>query len=208
MQYQPQETEFRGRRIAALGAISVAQCRKVALLCSERCPGNVILKAYDFARLVRGSEIVIVSGFQSPIEKDCLNILLRGSQRVIICLARKLSSSHLSREWQEAINTGRMLLLSPFSDRQKRVTVELATQRNRFAAEVSEEVLMLYAAPSSKTEALGLELLSTGKRVYTFQSGNDSKLISYGAITVLPELFVSSLRGSWEGTLDAAHHKY
>jgi predicted Rossmann fold nucleotide-binding protein DprA/Smf involved in DNA uptake len=207
MQYQPQETELCGRRIATLGAINVAQCRKVALLCSERCPGNVILKAYDFARLVRGSEIVIVSGFQSPIEKDCLNILLRGSQRVIICQARKLSSSHLPREWQEAINAGRMLLLSRFYDWQKRVTVELATQRNRFAAEVSEEVLILYAAPGSKTEALGLELLSIGKRVYTFQSGNDSKLISHGATTVLPELLVSSLRGSWEGILDASYNK-
>jgi hypothetical protein len=38
---------------------------------SQKCPGDVILKTDDFARLVRESGTAIVSGFHSPIEKDC-----------------------------------------------------------------------------------------------------------------------------------------
>jgi predicted Rossmann fold nucleotide-binding protein DprA/Smf involved in DNA uptake len=89
----------------------------------------------------------IVSGFHSPIEKDCLPILLRGSGRVIIVQGHRLGVSRLSTEWQTAIDTGRLLLLSPFNEKHKRVTAELAAERNRFVAGISDEVLIPYATP-------------------------------------------------------------
>ena len=72
------------------------------------------------------SGIAIVSGFHSPIEKDCLPILVRGPDPIIIVQGHRLSTSRLPREWQKAINAGRLLLLSPFSKKDKRVTAELA----------------------------------------------------------------------------------
>ncbi len=56
----------------------------------------------------------------------------------------------------------------PLQTRAKRVTTGLAAERNRFVAAISDEVLIPYAAPGSKTEALALDLLGSGKRVYTF----------------------------------------
>jgi hypothetical protein len=67
-----------GGTTEALGDGALLGRRKVALICSQKCPGDVILKTYDFARLVRDLGIAIVSGFHSPIERDCLSILLRG----------------------------------------------------------------------------------------------------------------------------------
>lgn len=177
---------------SALGDEACLDRRKLALICSQKCPGDVILKTYDFARAVRDSGIAILSGFHSPIEKDCLPILLRGRGPVIIVQAHRLSISRLPKEWQNALDSGRLLLLSPFGDREKRVTAELAAERNRFVAAISDEMLIPYAAPGSKTEALALEVLKSGKRVYTF-SDRPCPLLTAGARVVLPDFFARGL---------------
>lgn len=178
----------------AVGNPELLNARKVALFCSRRCPGDVILKTYDFARLVRGTGGGIVSGFQSPIEKDCLPILLRGTDPIIIVQAHRLSTARLPATWQKAIDAGRLLLISPFGEKQKRVTTELAVERNRFVAAISDEVLIAYAAPGSKTEALFRNLIASGKRVYTFESPSNAILISSGAIPIAPDFSASSVR--------------
>jgi hypothetical protein len=102
---------------------------KLAFVCSQKCAGDVILKAYDFARQVRISGRAVVSGFHSPIEKDCLPILLHGPGLVIVVQGRRLSRTRLPAAWQKAIEAGRLLLVSPFTDKQKRVTTQLAEER-------------------------------------------------------------------------------
>lgn len=151
----------------------------------------MILNVYDFTRLVSGSGVAIVSGFHSPIEKDCLSILLRGPGPIIIVQAHTLSKARLPREWQKAINGGRLLLLSPFGEKDKRVTAKLAAERNRFVAAISDEVLIPYAAPGSKTEALALDLLKAGKRVYTFDRNPNANLAVHGAVPVSAESLAS-----------------
>jgi len=191
---QPQRVETVAGEADAVGEGSLLTRRKLALICSRTCPGHVILKTYDFARLVRDSGIAIVSGFHSPIEKDCLPILLRGPGPLIIVQAHRLSTSRLPRPWQKAIDAGRLLLLSPFNEKDKRVTAQLAAERNRFVAAISDEVLIPYAAPGSKTEALALDLLKSGKRVYIF-SERPGPLLEAGAKVVTAE-FLSCRRDS------------
>jgi len=186
--HKPQRIDTAAGEAQALGDQSLVGRRKLALICSQKCPGDVILKTYDFARLVGDSAIAIVSGFHSPIEKDCLPIVLRGPSFVIIVQAHRLSTSRLPRDWQRAIDTGRLLLLSPFTEKHKRVTAALAAERNRFVAAISDEVLIPYAAPGSKTEALALDLLKSGKRVYTF-SGRPGTLLAAGALVVSTTFF-------------------
>src|SRR6516162_971666 len=102
--------------VDVLGDMHLPDHNRLGLICSQKCPGDVILKTDDFARLVRGSGITIVSGFHSPIEKDCLPILLRGADPIVIVQAHKLSTPQLAKEWQKAIAAKRLLLLSPFGD--------------------------------------------------------------------------------------------
>lgn len=174
--------------VDSLGNRELIRAGKLALICSRKCGGDVILKTYDFARLVRGSGLAIVSGFHSPIERDCIPILLRGSDPTIIVQAHRLSSSRLPLDWQKAIDAGRLLLLSPFGEKDKRVTAKLAAERNRFVAEISDEVLIPHAALGSRTEALALDLIASGKRVYTF-NGRPGPLLDRGAMLVNPEFF-------------------
>jgi predicted Rossmann fold nucleotide-binding protein DprA/Smf involved in DNA uptake len=188
---QPQRTDTHSGPAHTLGDAALLAPKKLALICSQKCPGDVILKTYDFARLVRGSGVVIVSGFHSPIEKDCLPILLRGADPIIIVQAHRLSTSRLPFEWQKAIEANRLLLLSPFGQKDKRVTAELAAERNRFVASMSDEVLIPFASPDSKTEALALDLLASGRRVYTF-SDRPGPLLDAGVKIVAPEFFSAS----------------
>jgi predicted Rossmann fold nucleotide-binding protein DprA/Smf involved in DNA uptake len=187
---QSQQIDTAVGDVLCIGDARVLNRKKLTLICSQKCPGDVILKTYDFARLVRGSGFAVVSGFQSSIEKDCLPILLRGSDPIVIVQAHRLSTSRLPIDWLRAIDGGRLLILSPFGLKDKRVTTELATERNRFVAAISDEVLIPYAAPGSKTETLALSLLAAGKRVFTFNE-RPAPLLDAGATVVMPDYFTS-----------------
>ena len=75
-------------QLSALGNFDLLALPKTALFCSVRCPGSVILTAYDQAATWRDAGRCIISGFHSPVEKECLQILLRGTQPIVICPAR------------------------------------------------------------------------------------------------------------------------
>jgi len=64
----------------------------------------------------------VISGFHSPIEQECLRILLRGAQPIVICPARTLDAMRIPTECRAAFAAGRVLFLSPFSHKPKRVT--------------------------------------------------------------------------------------
>jgi len=118
---------------------------KIGLFCSVRCPGDAILGAYDAARKLRDEGVTVISGFHSPVEKECLRILLRGKQPIIICLARALEKIRLPADWRGAVEAGRLLLISPFDKRPRRPTTESAQRRNEIVAALSDEVLIIHA---------------------------------------------------------------
>jgi predicted Rossmann fold nucleotide-binding protein DprA/Smf involved in DNA uptake len=141
-------------KIWALGNLDILSQTKIALFCSTRCPGEAILRAYDQAAKLRDAGRCIVSGFHSPVEKECLSILLRGSQPVIICPARSLEKMRLPVNWQKPVTDGRLLILSCFAPRKTRVTTALAIRRNEFVAALSDEVWFAYVAPGGEMQRL------------------------------------------------------
>ncbi len=78
--------------LVASGNIRLLANHRVALFCSARTPGDVILRAHDAARRLRDEGTTVVSGFHSPIEKECLRILLRGKHPIIVCPARAIET--------------------------------------------------------------------------------------------------------------------
>ena len=181
MRTKAQRIEVGGISLNILGNCElVYRNKKLGVFCSVKCPGNLILKAYKFAHEARNPDQVIVGGFQSPIEKDCLRILLQGPALIVFCLARGLSAVRLPSNWRDAMGCGRLLLASQFGEHHKRVTTQLASGRNRLVASLSEELLIVYAHPGGKTEMLASEFLGAGKRVYTFQDGANDNLIRAG----------------------------
>jgi len=81
--------------VTVIGNPVILQRNKLALFCSKKCPGNLILKAYDLVHELRESGTTVISGFHTPIEKECLRILLRGDQPIIICPARSIENMRI-----------------------------------------------------------------------------------------------------------------
>ena len=68
--------------------ISILDADLTALFCSGQCPGDVILTMDDLARAMWDAGVPVIGGFLSPMEKECLRLLLRGRRPVVVCPAR------------------------------------------------------------------------------------------------------------------------
>lgn len=166
--------------ITAIGNIDILQNKTLAVFSSAKCPGKVILQTYDLMKNIREAGITVISGFHSPMERECLNILLKGKQPIIFCPARSIKGMRIKPEYKKPLDEGRLLILSPFAEKEKRISSERALERNRFIAAIGDSIFIPYAAPNSKTEQLCKELLSWNKPLYTLQSESNSNLISLG----------------------------
>ena len=172
--------------MAYIGDLDILARRKVALFCSVQCPGGLIIGAHDLAQALRRSEIAVVSGFQSPVEQECLTILLRGPVPLILCPARSIGRMTIRPEWRAPIESGRLLLLSIFAEHHRRPTAQLAMERNRLVAAFADIVFVVHAAPSSKTVEFCREVRAVAKAMYTLDDPANTELISFGAKAVMP----------------------
>ncbi len=143
--------------LTALGNLDLLALPKTAFFCSARCPGSVILRAYDQTAQWRDAGRCVISGFHSPVEKECLRILLRGTQPIIICPARSLPQ-RVPPDWKKPMAAGRLLILSPFVTTAARVTTELAARRNELAAALADEIYVAHAAAGGHLENLAHRL--------------------------------------------------
>lgn len=145
--------EYRGNK-------KLLQLFKTAFLCSRRCPAAVILKCYDWAQDQRAQGNCIACGNHSTLEKDVFDILLRGSQPLILILARGMKT-----RWEpaieQAVEAGRLLIISPFGKEVKRVTRETAEKRNLYLIEISDEIVIGHIYKGGQLE----KLLSSKKYV-------------------------------------------
>ena len=170
-----------------LGDPHILNHRFVALYCSVKCPGTLILHTYDMAQILRETGIIVIGVFHSPMEQECLTILLRGKQPIIVCPARNIEGMRIRTEFKKTIEDGRLLILSPFSENQRRPTVKTTQYRNLFAAALSSVVFVTYAEPSGKTKEFCQEILSWQKPIYTFDSDHNKNIINMGARPVKPK---------------------
>lgn len=172
--------------ISTIGNLSILQNKTIALFCSIQCPGDLILKTYDLAIALREQQQAVISGFHSPMEQECLRLLLRGTQPIIYCPARSLDNLRLKSEWKTAISQNRLLLLSPFASHQHRATADLAQTRNQFVAAIADAIFIAYANPNGRTIAFAQQILAWGKPLFTLDSDNNHELIMMGAKPLEP----------------------
>ena len=86
------------------------------------------------------SRVCVVSGFSSKLEQDVLHFLLKGSQPIIIVLARKMYKV-IPDELKEPLAQNRLLIISVSTAiRQSRVT---AMARNKYVCEMADRILFV-----------------------------------------------------------------
>jgi hypothetical protein len=144
-----------------IGNHKLLQLHKTAFLCSRKIPASVVLKCYDWAIEQREKHNCIISGFHSQLEKDVLHYLLKGKQPIIIALARGLKEK-LKPELHKPFDEGRLLIISPFHKKVKRITEQTAEIRNKMMIELADKITVGYASTGGQLEKL---LKLTDKRI-------------------------------------------
>ena len=160
----------------------------VALFCSVQCSGAIILQTYELARALRDAGVTVISGFHSPLEKECLNVLLDGAQPLIVCPARSIERLRLPARWKAALARERLLLLSPFAEPQRRATVGRARARNELVAALADVLLITHATPGGRTEQFCHTMRAWGKPLLALQNDENVHLFTLGARPLRPDV--------------------
>lgn len=123
-----------------LGNQKLLKLKKTAFLASSTISSETVLRCYDWATEMRNRGECVVSGFSSKLEQDVLHFLLKGSQPIIIVLARKMYKV-IPDELKEPLAQNRLLIISVSTAiRQSRVT---AMARNKYVCEMADRILFV-----------------------------------------------------------------
>ena len=144
-----------------LGNAALMERTRVAFLSSRRVVPAAVMRCYDWATGMRGGGSAgrlappcVVGGFQSALERDVLKLLLSdGGPPIVMVLARGMWRS-VPMEYREAINAGRMLVVSPFSQGVVRVSKETAEKRNGWILDHCEEAVFASLDPNGSLARL------------------------------------------------------
>ena len=135
-----------------LGNKDLLRLKKVAFLAfGIQFSSGTVLKVYDWATDMRNRGECVVSGFCSKLEKDVLHFLLKGSQPIILVLARRMYKT-VPLILQEALNENRLLIVSvSVSVRQSKIT---ALERNKYICDIADKILFMGVTEQSSLYAL------------------------------------------------------
>lgn len=144
-----------------IGNIELLKLPKTAFLCSRKVPASIVLKCYDWAIEQREAGNCIISGFHSQIERDVLHYLLKGTQPIILALARGLKM-RLEAEFEKPLTDKRLLIITPFDLKTKRVSKETALIRNKLMIDLAEQITIGYTEKGGMLESL---IANTEKKI-------------------------------------------
>jgi len=151
------------------GNQDILKLHKLAFFCSRSCSGSIILKAQDYANGLREKGVCVISGFHTPVEKEVLRCLLKGTQPIIVCPARGLYK-RIPVNQRAALAADRLLYVSFFAIDNRRMTEAMAEERNRRIVDLADEVFIAYAHSGGKTEKLLEYAREKGKPLVTLPS--------------------------------------
>ena len=148
------------------GNKDIIKLYKTAFLCSRKCPADIVLKSLDWAKSKKDKGECVISCFHSRIEKDVFDILLKGTQPLILVLARGMKK-RWPKEIKNAVEQERLLIISPFDETITHITQETAKKRNEIMVDIADEVFLVYAKQNGNL----YELLKgmKDKKIKTFE---------------------------------------
>ena len=134
-----------------LGNQKLLRMQKTAFLASSNIASETVLRVYDWATEMRCRGECVISGFNSKLEQDVLHFLLKGSQPIILVLARRMYKV-IPEELQEELNQNRLLIVSVSNA--ARQSKDTAMIRNRWVCETADNILFIGVTEQSSLYAL------------------------------------------------------
>lgn len=106
--------------------------QKVGFLASRKISTLSVLPTLDWAmEISKQTDVAVVSGFHSRMERDVLKILLQGQCGIIVVLARGMYHK-LPPQYEEAMQHNHLLILSYEKENVTRVSEASAHKRNEY----------------------------------------------------------------------------
>jgi len=149
-----QSIQVNGDTVSAIGNPVILQAHKIGVLSSRKCPAARILEAHERFKQFAAEDRTVVSGFHSPLERECLRLMLRDGGKIIICLARGLGTMRIKKEWRPAVGEGRLLLISQFKPEIRHITKEQTLKRNQLVISLADELYTPYVANGGELSRL------------------------------------------------------
>ena len=134
-----------------LGNKELLKVQKTAFLASSTISSESVLRCYDWATEMRRRGECVISGFSSKLEKDVLHFLLKGTQPIIIVLARKMYKM-IPKELHALMEQNRLLIISVSNAARQSKSTALA--RNRYICEISDQILFVGVTEQSSLNSL------------------------------------------------------
>ena len=126
-----------------LGNKQLLNLHKIGFIASRHASTLDVIPTLDWAaEMSRQKDIAVLSGFQSPLEKDVLKFLLRGVCPIIIVLARGMYRK-LPEPLQTPMDQQRILVISNEPDTITRVSEITAHKRNEYVKSMSDEMKII-----------------------------------------------------------------
>lgn len=176
-----QKIELRGHPLKAIGDLNNLNHNLLGIMCSQSCPGDLVLKGFDAAKQIRDQSTTVVSGFHSSMEKDIFEILLRGSQPVIHCLAKAIETYRIPKNLLPRVGSGQLTIISPdFSITEKRITKNTSEMCNKLVMDISDQVLIIHAHEGGNLVREITFRRKNGSQIFAINSPNNNHLFELG----------------------------
>ena len=137
-----------------VGEESLLSRRTIGILASRSCPGNILLDTLDQIPKWLEEGRAVMSGFHSPLEQQVLRSTIRHDGFVVKVLARGLTNYRPQREEREALESGRMLVLTSFPPEVRRTTRATALERNGLILSLADDIVVPHISKGSALSSL------------------------------------------------------
>lgn len=153
-----------------LGNRELLKKHKVGFLASRKISTLAVLPTLDWAsEIAKREDAAVVSGFHSPLERDVLKFLLRGSCGIVVVLARGIYRQ-IPPQFHEAFEANRVLFISNEPATLLRSNNTVATRRNEYIAAIADSIIFSSMHPQSSIYPISLKFSDKTKILYSLHS--------------------------------------
>ena len=137
-----------------LGNTSLLERKKIGYFASGTIDSQSVLPTLDWAaEVAKRDEVAIVSGFHSKMEREVLDILLKGQCNIICVLARPIYKI-IPNKYRNAYSQDRVLFISHNTAKSTMTSRYLCQKRNEYIALISDELVFSSLSPESSLFSL------------------------------------------------------
>lgn len=137
-----------------LGNMDLLTLHKVGFLASRKVNKSSVIPTINWANEVsHNPNIVMISGFQSTLEREVLDIALKGTCGIIYVLNRNIYSQ-IPLNLRTAFYSNRILFISLTSEKTTRPSTANAIIRNRYITDIADTLIFASVGDKSSLHQL------------------------------------------------------